>query len=109
MKRRAVVLLGEDELVRVLHLNESERIHAVWPDSRRFGVMLGIEGDGLPEVAEGGEAPRVIRPLTIEALRREVSEFRSAWSRGDYDDRDFPTQAYLDDLHAVLDRGLFDA
>jgi hypothetical protein len=105
VRRRAVVLISDEDIASMLALDEGERIHSFWPDQERFGIMVGIEGEHLAQVADMAQAPRVHRTLMMEALRRQVAELRDAWRRGDYADADGP-ERYLATLNDILDKAL---
>lgn len=103
-----MVVITDEQVSRLLALNEGERIHAFWPEPATMGIAVGIKGDALPEVAAFAPAPRVHRDLVTERLRQEFIELRSKWRRGEFDgpDGDWNDQGYIDALHEVLDKAL---
>jgi hypothetical protein len=52
-RRGVLVFLGEDVLVRLLHLPPGWSITGVHDDFERNGILLRLTGPGAPEYAEG--------------------------------------------------------
>jgi hypothetical protein len=67
-RRRGIYVIGDDELARLLQLPAGQQIVSVSSDWVRNSMLVLVEGEGLPEVAAGCEAPTLntwgqLRPL----------------------------------------------
>lgn len=86
MRRRAVVLLDEEDLFRLLHLTDGERVISVVAKWELGAIGILIEGPNLPESVEGTKYPRIQRPLAMAVLRKQLFELFAAYRAGDYAD-----------------------
>lgn len=77
MARRALVYLGEQQLMRILKLPEGFRVIGVNADFYRVGVVVMVESDALPDIIEGGTIPN----LTNEQGQWESPVFKT-WADG---------------------------
>lgn len=59
LKRRGQILLGEEDLIRLLNLPEGYWIRGVRDAFAHVGICIMICGPELAEVADGCEAPRL--------------------------------------------------
>ena len=57
--KRGIWVIDEEELTRLLQLPEGQRVVGVRDDWQRMSILVCVEGDGLPEVTPGTEAPIV--------------------------------------------------
>lgn len=76
-RRRAIILLTDQDLHHLLALEPGERVVSAWPDPMRDSIVIGIEGDDttdLPETIEGAQASSVERPYAIAKLRDTLRE-----------------------------------
>jgi hypothetical protein len=64
-RQRGVVMLGEEDLLRMLNLPEGYYIMGVKDAFMNVGVKIMICGPGLTEVAEGAEAPWIPSTRTM--------------------------------------------
>lgn len=77
MRRRAIVLLHDEDLHYLLALEPGEHVVTMWPDPMRDSIVIGIEGDettDLPESAPGTEPYRIERPYAMAKLRERLRE-----------------------------------
>lgn len=105
MKRRAMVAIGEEMLTRLLRLPEGQYVYGVSADWRRSSVLIGITGEGLPEVGEAFESP-VISPdgyLDLE-LRAKLEALIKRYDN----ERDGPDAADLAKMLNDTLLGVFD-
>lgn len=65
-RRRGVVVLGEEQLERLVRPGPGQRIIGFAPDPIRLAVLVHLEGDGLPEVAPDSFPPEItlLGPVT---------------------------------------------
>jgi hypothetical protein len=56
-RNRGVYVIGDGELARLLRLPPGQQVVAVSTSWERLAVLIMVEGDGLPAVVEGTEAP----------------------------------------------------
>jgi hypothetical protein len=106
MRKRATVLLNEEDLYYLLSLEPGERMVSAWPAPSINGVVIGIEGDettGIPEVSPGLEAPRIDRPYAIVKLRERLFHISAEMHRNHPGDRD----AYLRAVGEAVEREIF--
>lgn len=78
--RRAVILLGEQHIARMLALPEGMRVLAARDDFMRNGIAVLVEGDMLEEQPEHcvlPDVPVAMLDRTELAMRAEV---RAVWS-----------------------------
>lgn len=59
IRRRGVVRLNEDDVAAMLRLRKGQRVVGMWPNPPANSIDVGIEGEGLPVVEPGMEAPHV--------------------------------------------------
>ncbi len=71
VRRRGVVRLNEDDIAAMLRLRKGQRVIGMWPNHPAMSIDVGIEGEGLPVVAPGAEAPRVPTGSYVDLRLRE--------------------------------------
>lgn len=106
MRRRATILLDEEDIHYLFSLKPGERMVAVWPEPMVNGVMFGIEGDetsDIPEVPPGMEAPRIDRPYAIVRLRERLRQIVATMHTYETSGRD----AYLRAVGELVEKEVF--
>lgn len=99
-RRRAVVFLGADTMARMLALPPGQRVVSMHADWLRDGMGFVIEGEGLAEVEEAMEAPRIdATDYADPNLRAKLDALLERYS----EERNGPSAA---DLHSMVARTL---
>lgn len=106
MRRRAHILLHEEDLYQLLALEPGERVVGSFLAPLMNGIAIVIEGDetsSIPEVAPGAQSYRIKRPYALVNLRERLRGIvGESWSESG-PDRD----AYLRAVGEAVDREVF--
>ena len=106
MRRRAIILLTDEDLRHLLALKPGERVITVWPEPMFLGIAIGIEGDeatDLEEVHPGTEPPRVDRPYSMAKLRDRLLHIVATMHTYETSGRD----AYLRAVGELVEKEIF--
>lgn len=95
-RNRGVIRLDEEILHHALNMGENQHVIGFRTDPVSLSIDVCIEGDGLPEVIPGTEAPRVgaepyvsrFGPWTLQGaeLAEKVRALADHWAGGRHDD-----------------------
>lgn len=109
-RRRAIVLLTDEDLHYLLALNPGEHVVAMWSNPQLASIMIGIEGDDttdLPETPEGAEASRVERPYAMVRLRDRLIEIMIECRRDQIDQSPDDLNLYYRRVGMVVEAEVF--
>lgn len=62
---RGIWLIDEDDIARLIKLPKGQRVIGVHGDWQCMSIQVGMDGEGLPEVAPGTEAPIIGRGIPL--------------------------------------------
>jgi hypothetical protein len=106
MRRRAHIILTDEDLHHLLALEPGERMVAAWPDPVINGIVIGIEGDettDLEEVWPGMVSPRIERPYAMVKLRDRLLHVVATMHTYETSGRD----AYLRAVGELVEKEIF--